>query len=1105
MPINPCIVLDPNIPNQEELVLRYLVKVMKNPLKLGEECAELIYKHFEALKTVNTIDDLYEVSPMVCEFLMAAVEAAHTKKVEEKKAKFIVKGLNRAEYTHSAILEHVETKSKEDAFGASDVIRRWKGTIKLECAGLLPRMEEHLYGVMDQPCAISIQNSLPPSEDLGLPRDVISPEHWDHMFSMGLVVVGERVGFQTNNPGWSILTNALPDPISARSYALGIKAPLVQGGYLPEVKVSFGNLVAFKPSEAQNLSEMLQEVNGASIYEQVPMGDDGSGRYHPDAPEMQELIQRYGLVPMQIRVLDARYGIFAKGIIVPDEQALNSKGEPCILLSWKQIKGKLKAKAVEYSKLGLKKEYSVHLGVLRTWDRKRQMVGCFELLENIAAVPREGESDKERFARAKEMRECINSLVDQAMADLGKDGIEGLLASIAKDDKMMSLVVKLLAKGKSKGIHMDPMSIDRVKRALNSKLRNRLWTIAQGAGMSGRQLVIVNDGSLAPGECVTTHYKVGTELATWRFPIVLSQSLLTLKVIEPRPHHLIGGKVVEQCIYMNLGDVLAMQGDDDGDIVAVTPDPRVRFLFQNILDPRRYAIEPQGEKLSMDLLSPEGLEYMRSTPMGPVGLMTINRAKLLAVGDVMGALAMSVLVQECIDKAKRKVRWTCWEKAAVLDNWKLVDGIYHIHFEGDDNYRDMDPNEELPVKDILGWVNERLTSFGCNTKEKEYPLGWRKNRGEEELWDGAIAVSDLDKQIDPSFWESSSNNQNGYKGGNLVHEVYDRAFVRWQEIASEFQGTAEKGDVGGLLLELLKQEGAVLSKPTMEWTEYMKVRQLAGISEFSENMQAAMKMEHDQESGSDKDRYSAIDNAYMVLQSRLKEYVDGNPELGMEPAGHQGLVDIWCMETTTTFRVNASSGEAAWYTHDLAEIPKGAKYVRVNNPNHAINAICWPGSPIMALLGITSEDHCTFLTPKRLKNVVDQVMEAPNVFTKLASFIWAQTTKPAAHELATGIPGHACQHCKDLLQTEVVRKLRSAKRRTEKAFLGKLIAELNGDGRTERQPGTFKKVGVNVQALLVMENEELWALKEDLSGDTSLQGKATIKAINMILKGLPVG
>lgn len=1157
--------LCPNIPDQEERAIKLLTRLLAKPWRFADKVGILTSTTIHNLSSVETIDDVASISPTVCEYLLEETERVWDEKRAEKSRRFVAKAHNRTEYLPTGRLEMRDATSKQ-----GDEIHRWHGTIALECSGLLPRMVENIYGSPSQPVAISIVNMLSPSMELGLKHAPINVVHWENMLGLGMAVSGERVAWEMNSPAWSLLLKCFPSAIDARAYNHSLKAPLNQGGYLPDVSVTFRNLTSFQAigqvktpkgmayvkslsleelsrlalqgihkrhhkSMSEDMENLHSDVQGCTdwdemenvlapwglhhllrksmVCKEVPMGDDGSGRYHPNAPEMADLIARYGLVPYQLRAVDAQHGMFAKGIIVPDERSVDSEGNPCITCSWKQVKGRWKKLAAQRASEGAVATKRMHIGILRAWDRKRYMVGCFELLENIGVVPEQGESQESIRAREAQVREDLFSLVDEAMQDLGKDGINGLLASIAKDDKVLSLVIKLLAKAESRGIHIDPMSIDRVKQALDQKLQRRLWAIAQGAGIEGRQLVIVNDGGLKRGEVVCSHYKVGQELAVWRFPMVLAQGLQVHKVVSPRPHQMVAQKGLEQLCFMNPEDVLDMQGDDDGDIVAATTDPRVIRLFREKIDYRRFAIEPEGEKLNMETQSPEGLAYLRQTPMGPVGVMTINRSKLLAVGDTMGALACSVLIQECIDKAKRKVRWSDWEMASDMGNWRQgTDGVWRLHWEGSANYldqrKDGEEHDELPLQMVLKWVNSRLRKFGCvsqstgnlqelepglyaDTVGKTTPLGWRVQEAEEEdALTGEVRILKVNKRIAPSHWQRSREKQGGYEGGNLVHEAHDRALVRWGEIEAEFVSSEQSGDVSELLLRLLREEGATIDRPNMSWFEYLDVRALSGIGEFSEAMKKALSQDKtDEEGGDNGTRYADINAAYELLHQRLREYV--------EMRGVQGLVDIWCMETSPCYRV--SSGGETWYTFDRSEIPAGAKFTKVNNPNHAINAVCYPGSPVMELLGIQGEDVCSFLDSKKLETIIKVCTSKDNAFQTLADMVWSKSV--GRHEKEMGIPVSECEHCKSVIQTELVRHFRNLKGRTEKQFLGRIVGALNSNGNTELPVGDASALGINMAQLMQFSDQELQELHNDLMDSPRREDRATCKLIEKILSG----
>lgn len=332
-----------------------------------------------------------------------------------------------------------------------------------------------------------------------------------------------------------------------------------------------------------------------------------------------------------------------------------------------QVKGAHKSDAK--NRIGTDTTHAVngYLGIMKAWDRRAGLAGCFELLENVQV--------NKHTVRA------VNSLVDEAMEKLAKDGVDGLLARISRDDPNLDLIIKLLAKAVKEKCPINPRSIPMLARALDDKLQRALWHIAQGAAITGQQFVVVMDEAVPEGKVVLPGYRVGQNLCIWRFPLVLEQGLVQCEVVPPPPHMLVRGRLPQNTIYMNPLDVVdKMQGDDDGDIVGVSADPRVKVLFDNKLTNRVWMIEPDGQKFTTGSTTVDGLKYLRGTPMGPVGTLTIHRSKLLAVGDYYGALACSVAIQEAIDSAKRSVRWSCWLRASNTENWQCINRRYYLHW-----------------------------------------------------------------------------------------------------------------------------------------------------------------------------------------------------------------------------------------------------------------------------------------------------------------------------------------------------------------------------------------------------------------------------------------
>jgi hypothetical protein len=70
-------------------------------------------------------------------------------------------------------------------------------------------------------------------------------------------------------------------------------------------------------------------------------------------------------------------------------------------------------------------------------------------------------------------------------------------------------------------------------------------------------------------------------------PNVLQQGLRVYEVQKPLPHHLVDGAVSENIVFMNPDDVFVYhQGDDDGDTIAIDPNPIAVELFSMAMRPK---------------------------------------------------------------------------------------------------------------------------------------------------------------------------------------------------------------------------------------------------------------------------------------------------------------------------------------------------------------------------------------------------------------------------------------------------------------------------------------------------------------------------------------
>lgn len=786
---------------------------------------------------------------------------------------------------------------------------------------------------------------------------------------------------------------------------------------------------------------------------EIRIKDDGSGRYHPEHPSMKKLVEKHGAVTFQFRAINEA-GIFLKGILVPDTRCVSSEeknaageiikeaGKPEIWCSLLQVKGRHKAVCKTKYKAGENgKPQFVHMGIMRSWSKRRTMAHCFEGLENMQDNA--------------ESQLIVKQMLDEYFKEINKGGLDQLLAEVSRDDEVIGLIVKLIALAKQQGLAIDPMKISRVAGSIKKKLGKKLWTGAQGAGINGRQHVIVLDATLQPGTCYSPHFKTWSNIATWRLPMILPQGLLTLKVVPPSDHHLLtyGEKVrqpIPEVMFMSPKDVAAIQGDDDGDIVAATADPRVYRLHQLRMDNEHYAIEPDGVSFTFAPDTEDGRAYIAQSPMGPVGVYTIARSKLLAAGDKWGALALAVAIQEAIDKAKRRVRWSNPDAASIISNWRQIDGVWHLHWiqMKDGTYEPMsgrDPNkvagavscsmnfmderEDFPgAENADSWVyeyiaqkfvNKRLRSFGV--PYGAYTLGWRRKMTKGT--DGELVP--LSKSIDPDYWADPTTAQGGWTGGNLVHNSDRSALAEWHSIKKGFEVKSDLS-IDQLVPELLRTMGHDYDgeQLLMPWPEYEKIQNACGLGKFSKGYSTAIQI-------SDEDaRNRDIATLFEILRQDMASWVQSQPD----PI--QAQLIIWVNEM-----------KDRWYTTEGESFTPGsaANLNQRNNPNKAFSAVCWPGSPIMAALGLSTDNECDFLDVDKIKKLVSKALESGNAFKAFADMLWKQPApgKLTPHEISKGVRVYDCPHCIEALFNGLIKEFRAAKFRGERAVIGELISALN--------------------------------------------------------------
>lgn len=873
------------------------------------------------------------------------IERDERSRVRKQKL-FSNKTANRARYLHEPTFTFYQRKKGDTT------TTRWQGETDLRSMGLLGSMMMDLHPSLDQPIAISLLNGTP-RDDEGEKLDVPGIQ-WEHLLEQDIAVSGERLGWNINTPAWKQLLKCFPIAIDLAAYGHSLNAPLIPGGYIPNINV---RLAVLRDKEGNDLET------------------DGSGWYHPDTPELQDLIERHGVCPIQLRFMTTA-GVFAKGVLFPCKDSVNLDREPCVTLDWLQVKGSRKSKAAMCRKEDKTAMITGYLGVIGRWNSRAGLKGCFELLENIESNP--------------VTKLVVEEEIDKAMSSLQKRGISGpggLLSTIAADNPRMDMVLKLCCALKQNHVDLEPTQIPMVRDEVDAKLGRKLRHIGEGAAINFSRYVCRLDSQIAEGTCHISGHEGDLDVAAFRFPLVLAQGLLSLKtVVGPRRLH-----TSPWTITLNPNDLVTKaQGDDDGDIMGISMDPNHIKMFKHLVDNRIFHVEPKGKKFTKASDSPDGLKYLRYDQRGIVGSATVWRSKLLAIGDIMGANAMSIVIQENIDCAKRDVDWTDWRRAADIRNWSVDErGEYHFSHKLPTNLLDQG---DFPMMLCAQWVNNRLRAAGINPKTQNV-LGWK--------WKG--------KRIIPSQWAPTAvRGDCGVK--NLVHHAHDYALSRWLPIADEFKLSGKTLPLAVVIPTLVGRLGGNLNIDALtelSWETYSRnLRARSGMLKFGKEMKKILSRDlSSDDGGADAKRYALIDSAHDALHTDLAA-------LSLED-----LSTIWFMELA----------------HEQGNI------------NHAFRAVCWNGSPILKALGIKEETTCDFLSSEKTGLIVKKALGASKPHEWLANAIFSSHKHEQQVTDANGeaIPGWDCKHCCDTLQTGLVVAIRRLRKRKEHQFVANCIRTLN--------------------------------------------------------------
>ncbi len=837
---------------------------------------------------------------------------------------------------------------------------RIHGDLSLRSGGLAELVSNDRWPNYPEPSAISFLNLLSDDDN----DDVFLKDSiWDNVNDLLMAVSKEKLGWNTNHPAYKLIAKCFPNAVNFSAYNHSLNAPILPKGFFPNIEV---------------ICKTLTDEHGEDL------GFDGSGWYHPEHPRVADFVKQYGIVPMQIRFINTM-GVFMKGMLFPSDTAVHNE-QPAILFDWDQIKGKWKPLAQARRKIGETKTITGYLGVIQTWSRPTKLKAGFQVLENIEVCDRSSE--------------LIAKAVNKSVARLEKLGVDGLIDQAVKDDVDLKLMVDLMRKMKKQGLDVTPTQIPRVHAAVDDLLCRTKYHLATGAGVAFDQYVVQMDNTVPRGHCLIYGIRPGTKLVLFRFPMILSQGLVTLEVCEPtRPHQLANGKLGKYTIHLNPYDiVIQMQGDSDGDFVGISTDPDMVELFSHLIDDNIYHIESDHViKLDIPVASKKGLGYMRWDQQGPIGLLTRWRTYLLACGDKAGAISMSMLGQQAIDKAKKIPKWFDYKMAANPGNWRVEEDGWHFdHLLDADEIQDGD----LDLPKVADWVRARVEeTLGLEGQEFELPQLAQWISKTKSLRDGEW------KAVIPNSLCS-----------NMVHLCNDYALHRYNQVKDQFKLDAPIINMEDILPAMLGLMGHDIPFERMEWINYRNtIRQDSGITQFGQQFATVLDKQRNDE--------WASDLCALVIRQITKELHNSLQAIALKEDGLSTLMTIWWNEI-----------------HHEGH--------KMGNVNHAFRAIAWEGSPILEMCGIPMPETCGFMDKTyniggqqltRTEKATRFLLKKEHTHQELAELIHTD----AEHLKDIGTPLDDCTHCVKQLTDSVIGAVRAKRSRVEYEYLRAWVGACN--------------------------------------------------------------
>jgi hypothetical protein len=837
----------------------------------------------------------------------------------------------------------------------------------------------------------------------------------------GLVVVKEKTAYARELV--HLLSKTFPKAFEA-VYIKRLGAPIIGDGFFPpEHQVRFQQL-------AVEDHEGIRKV----------LGCDGSGWIHPMHPIWEVLgIPYWYRGAIQVTIFDPLRGIFCKGILVCSDKAVDEGGHPIIVVDWDQVKGMGKAKAAKAKAAGSSVTLTdgLYIGIMSKWDKPGTQALSFQFWQQFL----------ETAITKKLVSKCVRKSIKRF---LKRGGVEGLIDRLVEENEQLALTKALC---EYRRINLNPMKIGFFRNQVNERMDRWRYSLAQGADAKGMEYVVVHDANVPEGHIVIRpidgdkpgdrRLYHGCKVVMTRSPIVQSHGIGVYRCINPNrrecrekgwlQHTLVktpeGKEVPYGVVYVNPKcQIKKLFGDDDGDKNIVIDDPDFVEAVEKSLRPPAhgegavYSLEPPkdatGPKTNVDTWSggPQGgpsaqaLKIMGARTQGPVGMLATYQAFFLALVALdpkwdAYALALAGAEQEALDSEKHYVLIRCLNAMANLDNWvKGEDGIYALKpgMLADSSWTEnlAEGKEYISAKKVIEWA--RILT---GAEWKNIPI--KDNRGNVVRWEQRLVGGYKLEEVLPyrttpkeaskrlSLSQLKAKALGPAVGRTLVNHCLEETYRLWMELIGpeEIEDASTPG-LQELLLDALEFNCDELKLDKVQYRALVKRSGLSAYGQAVHELQKSRNLDDNRHHRERMDR--AILAAKAVLYGQLSAL------------SVKELATIWMTELEGI---------------DDPEIVAPDR--RDGQINRAFRAVCFPGSPVLAELGISVTFSCTWAAVRmdEISAKIKAIADGPGVAGGLEAVeMWMKHDHQ--HHADEGIPLDECKHCCDLLRNNAVSKAR---------------------------------------------------------------------------------